>query len=97
MKQYNKLRKQKKTKNNQKKKKKKNKKKNMYLDLVETNNIIKQLNKKKKYIYIYIYIYYANYGNKKKLLRHASQLVFLQIYMIFHNTVYTGVIKKTNV
>ena len=32
----------------------------MYLDLVETNNIIKQLSKKKKkkkYIYIYIYIY----------------------------------------
>ena len=75
----------------------------MYLDLVETNNIIKQLKKKKKkniYIYIHIYIDYANYGNKKKkkkLVRHASQLVFLQIYMIFHNTVYTGVIKKTNV
>ena len=49
------------------------------------------------YIYIHIYIDYANYGNKKKLLRHASQLVFLQIYMIFHNTVYNGVIKKTNV
>ena len=57
MKQYNKLR---------KKKNKKTKKKNMYLDLVETNNIIKQLSKIKKKKKIYIYIDYANYGNKTK-------------------------------
>ena len=66
----------------------------MYLDLVETNNIIKQLNKKKKkkkkkniYIYIYIYIYihiyidYANYGNKKKIIKACkSTCLFTNIY-----------------